>query len=77
MAIYAWCIMLPHVHFIFRTRDNNPSVLLKELKCILLNSCRIPQRSTCNGKSAEVETHPRPSKEGNSTIRNYSPLGRG
>lgn len=32
MEIYAWCIMPSHVHFIFRAKDNNPSVLLKELK---------------------------------------------
>jgi putative transposase len=28
MEIYAWCIM----HLIFRAKENNPSVLLKELK---------------------------------------------
>ncbi|MBJ6119247.1 transposase [Pontibacter sp. BT310] len=32
MEIYAWCIMPSHVHIIFRAKDNNPSVLLKELK---------------------------------------------
>jgi len=32
MEIYAWCIMPSHVHLIFRANDNNPSVLLKELK---------------------------------------------
>ena len=32
MEIYAWCIMPSHVHLIFRARDNNPGVLLKELK---------------------------------------------
>ncbi|GAB3812266.1 REP-associated tyrosine transposase [Pontibacter rugosus] len=32
MEIYAWCIMPSHVHLIFRAKDNNPSVLLKELK---------------------------------------------
>ncbi|WP_187261413.1 REP-associated tyrosine transposase [Pontibacter beigongshangensis] len=32
MEIYAWCIMPSHVHLVFRARDNNPSVLLKELK---------------------------------------------
>ncbi|GAB3528531.1 transposase [Pontibacter brevis] len=30
--IYAWCVMPSHVHLIFRAKDNNPSVLLKELK---------------------------------------------
>ncbi|WP_347159415.1 transposase [Pontibacter chitinilyticus] len=32
MEIYAWCIMPSYVHLIFQTKDNNPSVLLKELK---------------------------------------------
>ncbi|MER2998454.1 REP-associated tyrosine transposase [Pontibacter populi] len=32
MEIYAWCIMPSHVHLIFQAKDNNPSVLLKELK---------------------------------------------
>lgn len=32
MEIYAWCIMPSHVHLIFRAKDNNPGVLLKELK---------------------------------------------
>ncbi|MBF9255787.1 transposase [Pontibacter sp. 172403-2] len=32
VEIYAWCIMPSHVHLIFRAKDNNPSVLLKELK---------------------------------------------
>lgn len=32
MEIYAWCIMPSHVHLIFRAKENNPSVLLKELK---------------------------------------------
>ncbi|MFT2008645.1 REP-associated tyrosine transposase [Pontibacter sp. 13R65] len=32
MEIYAWCIMPSHVHLLFRAKDHNPSVLLKELK---------------------------------------------
>ncbi|WP_114784220.1 REP-associated tyrosine transposase [Botryobacter ruber] len=32
MEIYAWCIMPSHVHLVFRAKENNPSVLLKELK---------------------------------------------
>src|SRR5688500_3886646 len=32
MEIYAWCIMPSHVHLIFRAKENNPGVLLKEFK---------------------------------------------
>ncbi|CAM3633443.1 transposase [Pontibacter korlensis] len=32
MEIYTWCIMSSHVHLIFRAKDNNPNILLKELK---------------------------------------------
>jgi len=32
LEIYAWCIMPSHVHLVFRAKENNPGVLLKELK---------------------------------------------
>ncbi len=32
MEIYAWCIMPSHVHLVFRAKEQNPGVLLKELK---------------------------------------------
>jgi putative transposase len=32
MEIYTWCIMPSHVHLIFRAKENNPGVLLKEFK---------------------------------------------
>jgi Transposase and inactivated derivatives len=32
MEIYAWCVMPSHVHLIFRAKENNPGILLKELK---------------------------------------------
>jgi hypothetical protein len=38
MNLWAWCIMSSHMHLIFRAGDNNPSLLLKELKPILPNN---------------------------------------
>jgi len=32
MEIFAWCILPSHVHLIFKAKENNPGVLLKELK---------------------------------------------
>jgi putative transposase len=32
MEIYAWCIMPSHVHLLFRAKENNPGILLKEFK---------------------------------------------
>ncbi len=32
MEIYAYCIMTSHIHLIFRSKDSNPSKLLKEFK---------------------------------------------
>ena len=32
LEIFAWCIMPSHVHFVFRAKEKNPGVLLKELK---------------------------------------------
>ena len=32
MEIYAWCIMPSHLHLVFRAKENNPGVLLKEFK---------------------------------------------
>ncbi len=32
LEIYAWCFIPSHVHFIFRAKEHNPGVLLKELK---------------------------------------------
>ena len=32
MEIYAWCIMLSHVHIIFRAKETDPGNLLKSLK---------------------------------------------
>ena len=32
MEIFAWCILPSHVHLIFRAKENNPGVLIKELK---------------------------------------------
>jgi REP element-mobilizing transposase RayT len=49
LEIYAWCIMPSHVHLIFRAKDNNPSVLLKELKTHTFKQVTFPyplQRET-------------------------------
>lgn len=32
MEIYTWCIMPSHIHLIFRAREDNPGILLKEFK---------------------------------------------
>lgn len=32
MEIYAWCVMTSHVHLIFRSKNNDPSTLMKSLK---------------------------------------------
>lgn len=32
MEIYAWCVMTSHVHLIFRSKNNDPSTLIKSLK---------------------------------------------
>ncbi|HNP18601.1 MAG TPA: transposase [Fulvivirga sp.] len=32
MEIYAYCIMTSHIHLIFRAKESNPSVLMKEMK---------------------------------------------
>jgi putative transposase len=32
MEIYAYCLMPSHVHLVFRAKENNPGVLLKEFK---------------------------------------------
>lgn len=32
LELYAWCIMPSHVHLVFSAKENNPNVLLKELK---------------------------------------------
>lgn len=32
MEIYAWCLMPSHMHIIFRSNENNPGSILRDLK---------------------------------------------
>ena len=38
MEVYAWCIMTNHVHLIFRSKEGNPSELMRALKTYTSNA---------------------------------------